>query len=186
MKRKSAISAVFMAIILCGVSFVLLAGGSLSHAANPQDLKNKLLGTWFLVSMENDQKVQVLGEHPRGMIVFDSEGHFASQVMRSDLPKFASPDRTKATPEESQTAIRSSMALFGSYAVEGTDTLRLHIVGSLFPNWNGVDQIRIATLSNDTLELTNRTNSFGANSVHAFWKRSAGASYLNEGNNHKQ
>jgi Lipocalin-like domain len=177
MTRKTDISIIskfIITIVLSGIPLVLVAGNSAAYQDGNADLKTRLLGTWFLVSMENDKKVQVLGEHPRGMIVFDSDGHFASQVMRSDLPQFASSDRTKATPEESQAVIRGFMALFGSYTVEGANTLRLHIIGSSFPNWNGVDQTRSVVLNGDNLELTNRTNSFGESSVHAFWKRVSG------------
>ena len=125
----------------------------------------------MLVSMQNDKKIEILGEHPLGMLVFDSSGHFASQVMRSDLPKFASADRTKATPEESQTIIRGFMGLFGTYTVDTSGTLHLHVTSSSFPNWNGADQTRAVALEGNDLQLTNRTNSFGESSVHAFWKR---------------
>jgi Lipocalin-like domain len=154
----------------------LLCSGYAIANSNPgqpktPDLKQQLVGTWMLVSMENDTKVQILGDHPSGMIVFDSAGNFASQVMRSDLPKFASSDRTKATPEESQTVIRGAMALFGTYAAVGPNIIHLHIISSLFPNWNGVNQDRSFVIDGDSLELTNLTNSFGQSSVHAFWKR---------------
>jgi hypothetical protein len=147
-----------------------MASGAPEQHTTP-DIKEQLVGTWMLVSMENDAKIQMLGDHPLGMIVFDSAGNFASQVMRANLPKFASSDRTKATPEESQIVIRGAMALYGTYTAEGPNLIHLHITSSLFPNWNGATQDRLFVITGDTLELTNRTNSFGQSAVHAFWKR---------------
>lgn len=160
---------------IIGIAVISILGVAIfAHAAGQRgaaSLQDQLVGTWMLVSMENDKKVQILGERPVGMIVFDAGGRFTSQVMRSDLPKFASADRTKATPEESQAVIRGYMGLFGTYSVEAPNTLRLHIISSSFPNWDGADQTRSVALNGDELELTNRTNSFGETSVHAFWKR---------------
>jgi DNA-binding beta-propeller fold protein YncE len=156
----------------------LLISGNLgiNYAARRSETENvrqQLLGTWLLVSIQNDQHVKMLGEHPLGMLAFDAAGRFTSQVMRSDLRKFASGDRTKATPEESQAVVRGSMSLFGTFTVTSPDTVSLHIEGSSFPNWNGVDQTRGVVLQGDRLELTNRSNSFGQTSVHAFWKRAS-------------
>ena len=125
--------------------------------------------------MRNEKKVDVLGPNPMGMLVFDAAGHYTTQVMRSDLPKFAIADRSKATPEESQAVIRGFMALFGTYTVSDPNTIKLHVVGSMLPNWDGVDQQRLFVIKGDELELTNSTNSSGDASVHAFWKRVAPA-----------
>ena len=53
--------------------------------------KDELTGTWRLVSAQNEKKVDVFGPRPVGMLVFDASRHLPSQVMQSDLPKFASP-----------------------------------------------------------------------------------------------
>lgn len=172
MRLRGSILAILVLLILAG-SFGLFA----RSAANEEGLAKKreqLLGTWLLVSAKNDKNVDILGSEPLGMLVFDSNGNYTTQVMRSDLPKFASPDRTKATPEESQAAIRGSMALFGKFEVSDERTITLHIVGSLFPNWNGADQKRLFTVKGDELELTNLTNSFGAAATHVRWKRVSG------------
>jgi hypothetical protein len=167
--RKGGLVALF---ILIGPLSMVFSGVTPNQQTAPTPLeKDQLVGTWMLVSMRNDKKVEMLGNRPLGMLVFDRDGHYASQVMRSDLPKFASPDRTKATPEESQVIIRGFMGLFGTYTVDASGTLHLHVISSSFPNWNGADQTRAVILQGNELELTNRTNSFGESAVHAFWKR---------------
>ena len=64
MKRKtdgSIISKLIITIVLSSIPLVLVAGHSAAYQDRTPDLKTKLLGTWFLVSMENDKKVRVLG-----------------------------------------------------------------------------------------------------------------------------
>jgi hypothetical protein len=169
--RRTILGAVAAGVFLLPFTIRTTRGNPDGHKTG-ETVADQLTGTWLLVSMQNDKKVEILGEHPLGMLVFDSGGHFASQVRRSDLPKFASPDRTKATPDESQVIVRGSMALYGTYTVD-KGTLHLHVVSSAFPNWDGADQVRTVILQEDTLELTNLTNSFGESAVHAFWKRAS-------------
>jgi hypothetical protein len=136
---------------------------------------SKLIGTWTLVGMRNEKNIDVMGPHPMGMLVFDAAGNYTTQVMRSDLPKFAIADRSKATPEESQIVVRGFMALYGTYTISDPNTINLHVVGSMLPNWDGADQKRSFVINGDQLELTNLTNSSGDASVHAFWKRAGAA-----------
>jgi Lipocalin-like domain len=94
--------AVSIMTLILGLFFL---GGNAAGQQKTTSSKNQLVGTWMLVSAQNEKKADVFGPHPVGMLVFDATGHFTSQVMRGDLPKFASPNRTKATPEESQAVI---------------------------------------------------------------------------------
>ena len=137
--------------------------------------KDQLIGTGMLVSAQNEKKAEIFGPHPVGMLVFDASGHFTSQVMRGDLPKFASPNRTKATPEESQAVIRGYIAYFGTYTVTAPGTLSLHIISGSFPNWNGADQQRSFVINGDELQYTNLATSFGDASAHLLWKRVSAA-----------
>jgi hypothetical protein len=167
----SAIAIMIAMLILCLVIFNRNAAGQQKGTS----VESQLVGTWMLVGMRNEKKADVMGPHPMGMLVFDAVGNYTTQVMRSDLPKFAIPDRSKATPEESQAVVRGFMALFGNYTVIDPSTINLHVVGSMLPNWDGADQKRSFVINGDELELTNFTNSSGDASVHAFWKRVAAA-----------
>src|SRR5579862_9902709 len=164
---RSALAAMIAMSILCLVVFNRITASQEKGTR----IESQLVGTWMLVGMRNEKNVDVMGPHPMGMLVFDAAGNYTTQVMRSDLPKFAIPDRSKATPEESQAVIKGFMALYGNYTVTGSNTINLHVVGSMLPNWDGADQKRLFVIRGDELELTNLTNSSGDASVHAFWKR---------------
>ena len=103
--------------------------------------------------------------------MFDASGHFSAVLVRADLPKYASNSRTQATPSESKATVDGSLAFFGAYSISGTD-LSLHIEGSTFPNWNGVDQKRTdLVVTGDELKYTQPTPSGGGAAAVVIWKR---------------
>jgi hypothetical protein len=108
--------------------------------------KNNVAGVWNLVSghLENHgQQIDILGPHPAGMLILTEDLHFTVIVHNPDIPKFASGDRAKGTPEEYKTAVTSSLGVYGTYTVdENGDFLEQHAVGSTFQNMNGTDRGR--------------------------------------------
>jgi hypothetical protein len=157
---------------LLAAVFALLGSGAASQQRE-KDTRKQLMGTWLLISAQNEKKADIFGPHPTGMLVFDASGHFSSQVMRGDLPKLASSDRTKAGPEESQAVIRGYIAYFGTYSVTAPGALTLHILGGSFPNWNGADQKRAFAINGDEMQYTNLVTSFGGASAHLRWRRAS-------------
>jgi hypothetical protein len=134
--------------------------------------KTELVGTWTLASNTNtNPAVKNFGPND-GVAIFEANGRFSLQLVRSDLPKFASNSRDKGTPEENQAVVQGSITYFGTYSVsEGDGTLTLHIERSSFPNWNGTDQKRlIRSLTADELKYTNPAASVGGN-AELTWKR---------------
>jgi hypothetical protein len=70
--------------------------------------KNNVVGTWNLISayMDNHGKrLDVLGSHPAGMVIFTEDLHFIVVINNSDISKFVSGDRLKGSPEEYKTAV---------------------------------------------------------------------------------
>ncbi|MCE7067183.1 lipocalin-like domain-containing protein [Dyadobacter sp. CY326] len=63
-----------------------------------------LIGAWSLVAVENilpdKSKVQPYGENPQGLLVFDSKGHYAIQILKALRPKIVANDKNKATSDE--------------------------------------------------------------------------------------
>ena len=63
-----------------------------------------LVGSWTLESdtstTPDGRTIQPFGPNPQGIAIFDSSGRFAIVNSRSDLPKFASNDRTQGTAKE--------------------------------------------------------------------------------------
>src|SRR5215813_7355672 len=100
-----------------------------SSSAVAQSAKD-LVGTWTVASAE------AFGPTPKGALIFDANGRYSLMLMRPDLPKYASNNRTKGTPEEYQAIGSGSISYYGTYSVSGSDLI-LRIEYSSFPNWNG-------------------------------------------------
>lgn len=118
----------------------------------------QLVGTWQLVSAQyrraNGEVIEIYGEKPMGMLMYDSNRYMAVQIMRRHRPNFAAADRLGGTPEQVQAAFRGYLAYFGRYTVDETQrTVTHHIQGALLPNWVGVDQVRFFELAGNQLTL---------------------------------
>lgn len=126
------------------------------HHAAAQTAKD-LVGAWTIASVITEQggtQVEPFGSDPRGVLMLDANGRYALVLLRPDLPPFVSTNRTAGTPEENRAVVQGTIAHFGTYAVEGDGTLVFRIEGSTFPNWDGAEQKRSFTLTEDTLEYT--------------------------------
>jgi hypothetical protein len=143
------------AVIRIAAWWLLGVAVSAGHAA--AQTAEDLVGTWTIASVTAEQgatKLEPYGSDPKGMLMLDENGRYALMVLRPDLPRFASNNRTAGTPEENRAIAQGSIAHFGTYAVEGGDTLVLRIEAATFPNWNGAEQKRPFTLSGGKLEYT--------------------------------
>ncbi len=149
------------------LSVSAITGLGLAFAANnavAQSAKD-IVGTWTLVSAE------AFGPSPKGVLMFDANGHVSAQLMRPDLPKYAANNRTQGTAEEYKATVQGMISYFGTYSVNGTD-LMLHIEGSSYPNWTGIDQKRTGlTVTGDELKWTQPTPSAGGPPGVIVWKR---------------
>jgi hypothetical protein len=156
------------------LSALILAVASPREGARAQT-PSGVAGTWTLVSVTLDKdgnKKDFFGPNPKGVQVFDGNGRFSIAVVRSDLPKFASPNREQATADESQKVVHGSIAYFGTYTVNEADkSLTFQIEGATFPNWTGASQKRLYAVSGDMLTITNPTPSAGGGTATVVWKR---------------
>src|SRR5215469_5514073 len=123
-----------------------------------QSLKERLLGTWTLVSIDSVRqdggRSPLFGADPKGLAVFDDRGHYVISVMRSDRPAFAVNDRTQGTAEENKATSQGTITYFGTYSVDETErAMLIHIDASSFPNWNGADQKHLLTVTEDVLAI---------------------------------
>jgi hypothetical protein len=137
-------------------------------------LKEQLIGTWMLAAWEQRKgdgtKVQRYGEDPVGIAFFDSAGRYIITVMRSDRAKYASDALWQGTAEENKATADGTITYFGTYSVNEADSsIAIHIDGSSFPNWNGVDQKRIVAIAGDQLTLTVRPPT--GEIVDVVWRR---------------
>ena len=119
-----------------------------------------------------DNRLQLFGQKPKGIAMFDGSGHYVSSVMRSDLLPFAVNDRMKGTAEENKAATQGTITYFGTYSVNEADrTILVRVDGSSFPNWNGTDQKRLFALTGDELKLTVPPPPTGGGTIEVVWKR---------------
>ena len=108
------------------------------------------------------------GDHPSGVLTYDQAGNVTAQIMGSDRKRFASDDTSKATAEEAISAVRTFISYFGRYDVDEKETrVTHHILGSVFPNWTGGDQVRFFSFSKDRLALTTPPLPFGGEMMTA-------------------
>lgn len=152
---------------------LLLAGSAV--AQQPVKTTKQLAGRWQIVSVTLEQdgnKSDYFGPNPQGVTIFDGTGHFVRVLSRSDLPKFASNNRAAGTPEENKAVVQGSIGYAGTYTYNAADkNWTLHIEETTFPNWLGVDQKRVYTLTGDELREINPVPSIGSGKVLAVWKR---------------
>src|SRR5258706_10666843 len=156
MKRLSISTLTVIIALLC-------LGVALPKAAVAQTAKD-LVGTWTLVSGDtvhpDGSRVPTFGAHPKGILIFTADGRIFYLYSRADLPKFASNNRAKGTPEENAAVVRGSIATFGTYTV-ADKTVMIKVEHSTFPNWIGTDQKRTITVNGDELKWTNPAGSAG-------------------------
>ena len=133
--------------------------------AQEKSLKEQLVGAWTIVSVSSKFEPDgtlVWGDNPIGLIIFTSDGHYSTQLMRSDLPKYASNNRAKGTPEEYKAIAMGSVANFGTYSVdEANKTFTISYDGSTFANRKGTKETRPFVIEGEELRITNPAPSTG-------------------------
>ena len=97
---------------------------------------------------------------------------FPRYSCRNDLPKFASGNRTKGTPDEFRATSLGSLTYFGTYSLsdKGTELL-FKIEASSFPNLNGDVNVRPFRLTRDELVTINPASQTGGSGVTLTWRR---------------
>ena len=128
-----------------------------------KSIKAQLVGTWTFVS--STTKLPDGSPAWGTLLIFTENGYFSSQIVRSDLPKFASNNRAQGTPEENKAVVQGSIATFGTYTVDETKkTYTLKFEGSSFPNRAETEQTRAFTIAADELKVANPSTSVGGSS----------------------
>lgn len=137
----------------------------------------KLAGTWTLVLVDNilpdGSRVELYGPSPQGILMFDAQGNYSLQILRANRVKFAANDKGQGTPEEYKAAVQGSNTHFGKYTVdESAGTITFYIEHASYPNWEGTEQKRLFTITNDELKYTVPTPTTGAGATgEVVWKR---------------
>jgi hypothetical protein len=118
-----------------------------------------------------------MGEQPQGFILYTPDGYMSAQLSASDRPDFAGGDMYRGTPEDYVASGISYLAYSGPYHVDKAHGAVEHEMAvSLFPNWKGQRQVRIAELDGDQLMLaTDRPSLFAGSlkTARITWRRAA-------------
>ncbi len=141
-------------------------------------LRDKLIGAWELISFVeeplNGSPNYPMGERPAGIIMYTPDGYMSAQLMRPNPGHFAS-DWFKATSEEYARVASTYFAYAGPFEVdEESSTITHFVLVSLFPNWIGQKQQRIARIEGDALHLSTASPiKSGGRPVNAYleWRR---------------
>ena len=143
------------------LSALLLVAVFCPAASAAPTLRQQLLGTWRLVSIQNREPEEQewksrFGVSPRGYIMYDATGHMAVQFEKTPPPaKFASGDDWTPTPEEALGVYLGYVAYFGTFTVdEKAGVVTHHVEGSLRPSYLATDQPRPAKLEGNRLILS--------------------------------
>jgi Lipocalin-like domain len=148
---------------------------TLDPPGQKRSLKERLVGTWTLLSWEQKRgdgtKVERYGTSPKGIAFFDAGGRYIITVMRSDRAKYASNALWQGTPEENKETADGTITYFGTYSVSEADSsIAIHVEGSSYPNWNGTDQKRFVSIVGELLTLTVRPSA-GDAVTDVIWAR---------------
>jgi hypothetical protein len=139
-----------------------------------------LAGYWQLTSAKleftDGAAVEPYGARPKGLLVLSSSGILSAQIMGNDRSPFATPHPMQGTPEETKAVMDRSVSYFGEYTLDPANgKLVTKVIASLFPNWEGGEQVRDFRLEDDgTLVLSTPVQIEGRDGALVFrWRRSA-------------
>ncbi len=148
---------------LIGLSTLLALGSALPDSARSQEksLRERLVGTWLQVSLDvvsaDGTRRPLYGDHPKGIVIYTSDGYFSLMQARVDVPKIASGRPATATVEEAKAVVAGSIAYFGRYSLdETTSVLSVDIQASTFANQVGdpTETRTITSLTDQELKFT--------------------------------
>jgi len=109
MKRLSTLATTTVLLLFLGLG---LPAGEAMGQAKGKISKEQLVGAWANVSVQVERadgnKVETFGPNLKGVFIFTADDRYALVLTRPDLPKIASNDRLKGTPEEYQAVVQAA------------------------------------------------------------------------------
>lgn len=141
--------------------------------------KQRMLGAWLLDTYvrrtADNTLVYPLSSSATGSIVYTAEGYMSAQIMRHDRAAFLDESLYGGSDREVCEAARGYFAYGGRYELDAaTSTIWHHVEVSLFPNWVGQVQVRMAMLEDETLHLASKSPSLFngiMTTSHLVWRR---------------
>jgi Lipocalin-like domain len=151
---------------------------SMSTAFAQQPIKDRLIGTWKVISWEslrpNGQIVNIwMGPHPTGLIIYQPNGYMAVQIMADPRPTFAqSPAASPPPYDEFRDAFFGYYAYWGTYTINEAENSVVHDVqGSERPYEVGTKFRRSVTIDGGKLVITTPPYKAGLRLPHDILER---------------
>jgi hypothetical protein len=128
-------------VYICALAIV-------SARANDDELRQKIVGSWKLVSVvyenqETKARTPVLGEHPRGRQIATADGLWLALVTAEGRP-------VPKTEEERAQALRTMIAYTGRYRIEDGKVIT-KVEAAWNEAWVGGEQTRFVRFEGDRL-----------------------------------
>ena len=148
------------ALALCAIALLSIPALLDTSMAQGKSLKEQLMGTWIYVSSTGKRDDGSAVDRPpaQGALTYTADGRFHFITVRTTVPKYASNDPSRPSPEEAMAVASGVVAYTGTYTLdESTKTAHLNIETSSVPNLVGAtNQRRIVTsITDEELKITN-------------------------------
>jgi hypothetical protein len=151
----------------------------LSASAQAQSLKERMIGSWKLVSWNTvtggvEAPAPMAKGGATGIITYNPDGFMCVNIMAANRPKFPSPDISVSSVNEKSSAFETFIGYCGRYEVNEQERFVTHLLDtSSYPNWTGSAQKRFLELSGSQIKLsTPPILNQGAQVVHVLvWER---------------
>jgi hypothetical protein len=124
---------------LCAIALVTIPAFPSSSVAQGKSLKDQLVGTWIYVSSTGKREDGSAVPRPsaQGAVTYTADGHFHFITVRTEVPKYASGDPARPSPEEAMAVASGVVAYTGTYTLdESTKTAHLNIDTSSVPEFS--------------------------------------------------
>jgi Lipocalin-like domain len=139
--------------------FVFTLCGSYAFGQAESEMRNRLVGTWRLVSTEETLKTgstrpfRQFGPNGKGFLIYQTNGYMCANLVNPDRPKWA--DSAQASKEEAVAAGEGTFAYCGRYEINVEKQQIIHLPEvATDPGYVGSRQIRPYRFEADKLILS--------------------------------
>jgi hypothetical protein len=122
------------------------------------ELLARFVGMWKLIGSEfrkdSGEVYYPLGRKATGLLMYAVDGTMAAQLMRADRPHFPDGDLARGSAEDIRRTLIGYTAYFGTFSINANrQTITHHVLGSLYPDWIGTQQLRHFEFNGNRLTL---------------------------------
>ena len=118
--------------------------------------KELLVGAWRLIQWltiyDSGKIIYPMGKDAQGMLIYTTENFMSASLYKADRSHFISGEMLTANVEEKTQAWDSYFSYSGTFKLIG-NTIYHNVISSMYPNWIGNSQQRIASIESSNLIL---------------------------------